>query len=98
VNNRLISVQREALTSGLERIESAIEMIDAALDQLEAQARVLRSSWDGEARQAFDVANAQWDASVRRLTAIAKAMSAVAHSSNTRVHEQDRRDATPWRV
>lgn len=98
MDNRFISVKREALTSALDAIGDAVEAIDTALDRLEAHARVLRGNWNGEARQAFDDAHAQWEVSLRQLTAIAAAMNAVAHSSNTRVHDQDRRDAQVWRV
>lgn len=95
---RRISVSHDAVTTALTSIEETIDVIEQGLDHLEARAAVLRSSWDGEAREAFDLAHARWDESLRQLNSIARAMSSVAHSSNTRFQDQDRRSAQVWRV
>jgi len=98
MEHRMISVSHDALTGSVTAIEDAIDLIEFGLDQLEAQAAVLRSGWDGEAQRAFDVAHAKWDASLRELNAIARALSALAHSSNTRFHAHDRDAARAWQI
>lgn len=98
MDTRRISVDHDSVTTTIASIEETIDVIEQGLDHLESRAAVLRSSWDGEARQAFDIAHARWDASLRELNAIAHAMSAVAHSSNSRFQEHDRRGAQAWQV
>ncbi len=98
MDNRKISVDHDAVTSTLTTIEETIDVIEQGLDHLESRAASLRASWDGEAREAFDIAHARWDASLREMNAIARTMSTVAHSSNGRFQEQDRRAAQAWRV
>lgn len=95
---RMISVDHGAVTATLSSIEETLDVIEQGLEHLESRASVLRASWDGEARQAFDIAHARWDASLRELNAIARALSTVAHSSNTRFQEHDRRASQAWQI
>lgn len=98
MDTRRISVSHESVTAALTSIEETIDVIEQGLDHLESRAAVLRAGWDGEAREAFDLAHRRWDESVRQLNAIAHALSTVAHSSNSRFQDQDRRAAQVWRV
>lgn len=82
--------------ASIANVADAVDRIEAELDRLEARANELKSAWDGEARDAFETAMREWDASVRSLRAVASAAARAASGSVARIGDFDRRRAGAW--
>ncbi|KQR47492.1 hypothetical protein ASF87_00455 [Microbacterium sp. Leaf161] len=96
MNSRIISIEHDQLDAACTEISEHVRQIDAELDRLEAAADALSWQWSGEAQVAYRVAQREWHQSMREMTAIAHALSAIAHRGNNSFRAQDRRDAAVW--
>ena len=93
---RPIKLSPQRAASGVAAIITGIDNIESELETLESKIRLLQSSWDGEAREAFTRANREWDESVNVLHKMARDASNIATGSVARFADFDRRRASAW--
>ncbi|MBB5159320.1 WXG100 family type VII secretion target [Saccharopolyspora phatthalungensis] len=92
-----IAVDFRALEAGEEALRRAVDEIDARLGELEGVVTRLLSSWSGDAADAYQAAQEEWDLAVagmcenvremHRLLVTAHGNQALAVRSNTNIWE-----------
>lgn len=66
----MIKVSATAMAN-LEQMQRTLAGISRELDALSTQLNTLESGWTGEAREAYALAQRQWNANMARLSAVA---------------------------
>src|SRR5262249_34681805 len=62
-----LRVDHAGLAAAADDLMRIVDRIDARLQSLERDLAPLRTSWVGDAQQAYTVAQARWDAAVREM-------------------------------
>ncbi|MDR1186813.1 MAG: WXG100 family type VII secretion target [Bifidobacteriaceae bacterium] len=70
-----MSVKTAQVTGLSESLRSRANSILSILEDLEAQIATLQGSWDGQAKQAYQVAQRQWTTEAHRLQELATRIS-----------------------
>jgi WXG100 family type VII secretion target len=70
MNDGVLVVKFPALQQASADIQKALSSLDSQLGQLERDAAPLVASWDGEAKQAYEVRQARWRAASQDLQAM----------------------------
>lgn len=70
MNDGLLVVNFGALQQASGDIQKALNTLDSQLDQLEKDAAPLVSTWDGEAKQAYEVRQSKWRQASQDLSAM----------------------------
>lgn len=91
----MIKVSRSTV-AGLDQVQAALDGIGEQLDALEAQLDRLESAWDGEAREAFAIAQRRWRGNFHALRALAASARERATRHVVDMDEVDRRRAGAW--
>lgn len=92
----MIKVSKQAAASLIE-IQNGLDGIAASLAKLEAQLRAVEKQWDGEAREAFVVAEARWRGQLEVLKALASSARQFSQNHVDDVHAFDTRRAGAWK-
>ena len=91
-----IKVNHGALEVAVDDMRRTVGQIDERLNQLEAELEGLRSSWAGNAQEAYRVAKAQWDASIQEMKQLLAETHAAVTMSNQEYAAADRRGAAQF--
>ncbi|GEM_PF-3603588 len=79
------------------RIDYEFEAMERSLEHLRAQAAVLESQWNGEAREAFHRSYAAAQASLSAMRALGAGITLQVREHVEDIGAVDRRRATAWR-
>lgn len=91
----MMKVSRSTIAT-LNEVQAGLDGIAEHLDALEAHLDRLESAWNGEAREAFAVAQRRWNADVRALRALAASARERATRHIGDVDDFDARRAGAW--
>jgi WXG100 family type VII secretion target len=72
--------------------------IDARMQRLEAELDPLRSSWVGDAQQAYEAAKARWDAAIHQMRDVLAQTSLQVMRSNAEYRAADARGARSFEL
>jgi 6 kDa early secretory antigenic target len=88
-----LRVDHAGLDRAADDLMSVVNRIDARLQTLEHELRPLRTSWVGEAQQAYTVAQARWDTAVREMRDLLRATAQQVMAANDAYRAADARGA-----
>ncbi|MEN3309481.1 MAG: 6 kDa early secretory antigenic target [Micromonosporaceae bacterium] len=83
-----------ALQQASADIQQALGALDTQLSQLERDAAPLVATWDGEARQAYDVRQAAWRRAAGDLAAMLRDIKIAVEESAVDYHATEKRNTT----
>jgi early secretory antigenic target protein ESAT-6 len=92
-DNDVLVVNFAALQKASADIQSALNTLHTQLGQLERDAAPLVASWDGAAREAYDVRQAKWQQSAGDLTAILRDIKQALDDSAADYHHTEKRNS-----
>lgn len=70
--------------------------IKSRLDQLTSDLAPMRSSWDGSAKEAYQVAQTRWNAAADDLTAILNAVGIAVNDTGSGYRDTERLNTNAW--
>lgn len=70
-------VNANAMTTGIEDLAQAHRQLTQNLDELDGQLKSSLAQWDGEARNAYHTAQAQWNAAANHMSSVVSKMNGV---------------------
>nr|WP_300144370.1 WXG100 family type VII secretion target [Propionicimonas sp.] len=88
-----LRVNHGVLDSTASSLSTKAADIQGVLDQMDSELRQLQANWDGEAKQAYEAAKAQWTAGMNGLRALLQRISTSVSDANTDYADTDRRQA-----
>lgn len=80
----------------LTEMKTSLEEITALIGDLTEKLDVLEQNWDGEAREAYALAQRQWNESMARLTGLAVSARGRAHRHAEDIGTFDARRSSAW--
>lgn len=85
-----------ATAATLVDMQTGLDGISALLEQLSAKLQVLEGEWNGEAREAYALAQRQWNESMARLNALVASARGRAQRHAEDVGTFDSRRSSAW--
>jgi WXG100 family type VII secretion target len=92
--NDTLVVNFAALQQASGDIQSALDALTTQLGQLERDAAPLVASWDGAAREAYDVRQARWRSAAEDLSRILRGIRVALEDSAADYLQTERRNTT----
>ena len=86
VNHGALNTASADLATGGQNIQSALDTMDAELQQL-------KTNWEGDAQQAYEVAKARWTEGMQGMRAVLADISRMVAQANTDYLHTDRGSA-----
>lgn len=86
-------INHGALDTAVADIDAGLKQITSRLEQLDGELRQLSTNWEGNAKQAYDVARADWNAGMEGLNEILNALSVSVANANATYQQMDHRNA-----
>jgi ESAT-6 family protein len=93
-----LRVNHGMLDSTASNLSTRAQEIQAVLDQMDSDLRQLQANWDGEAKQAYEAAKAQWTAGMDGLRALLTRISSSVGEANLDYSTSDKRGASGFQA
>ena len=93
-----IRVNHAGLDTAASDLMQAVKNIDDRLNRLESELAPLRSDWDGQAQQAYQVAKQKWDGAINEMRNILAQTSQAVSQSNQEYAAADKRGAAAFDI
>lgn len=97
MHQKQIAVSPGQVVAGLNRIQDAIIAIKSDLSNLDDRVRRLEGQWNGEARQAYRVAQATWTRDLAHMVQLVTKLTAIANSTTENFVKVESRNAGAWK-
>lgn len=88
-----IKVNHAALDTAVDDMRTTVGKIDERLNTLEHELEPLKSSWAGNAQQAYHVAKGKWDQAIAEMRDILNETHLAVHTSNDDYRTADKKGA-----
>jgi 6 kDa early secretory antigenic target len=85
-----------AMDSGASQIDGSARSINQQLDDLKRFLQPLVATWTGEASQAYQAKQAQWDAAAADLNRILAQVGSAVHAANLDYQSTERTNTQAW--
>jgi WXG100 family type VII secretion target len=92
MNNGVLVVSFPALQQASADIQKALSTLDSQLGQLERDAAPLVSSWDGDAKQAYEQRQSRWRSASQDLQAMLRDIKAAVDESAADYQSTERKN------
>lgn len=83
-----------ALARASDDIQGALSALHSQLEQLESEAAALVATWDGQARQAYEIRQARWRAAAEDLAAMLRDIKVALDDSAVDYLNAEKRNAS----
>jgi early secretory antigenic target protein ESAT-6 len=93
-----LKVNHAGLDQAADDLMGIVTRIDARMQHLERELNPLRSSWVGDAQQAYTVAKARWDHAINEMRDLLRVTSQQVTQSNAEYRAADARGARSFDV
>lgn len=86
-------INHGALDMAVDDIGTGLNQINSRLDQLDSELRQLAQNWEGHAKEAYDVARAEWNDGMSGMNEILNALRMSVAQANATYQQMDQRNA-----
>jgi 6 kDa early secretory antigenic target len=93
-----LKVNHAGLDQAADDLMSIVNRIDARMNNLEQELNPLRTSWIGDAQQAYAVAKARWDGAINEMKDLLHTTSQQVTRSNAEYRAADARGARSFDI
>jgi WXG100 family type VII secretion target len=93
-----LKVNHAGLDQAADDLMNIVNKIDARMTHLEQELSPLRSSWIGDAQQAYTVAKARWDGAINEMRDLLRSTSQQVTLSNAEYRAADARGARSFDI
>ena len=93
-----LKVDHAGLDQAADDLMSIVNKIDARMNHLEQELSPLRSSWVGDAQQAYTVAKQRWDGAIHEMRDLLRSTSQQVVRSNAEYRAADARGARSFEL
>lgn len=93
-----LRVNHAGLETAAQDLYQAVKDIDDRMNRLEGELEPLRSSWAGNAQQAYVVAKSKWDQAIQEMATLLADTSRTVSQSNEEYRAADQRGAASFDI
>ncbi len=90
------SVSGSQMQQGIADLQAAHSAVEQQLSELEQQVGAKLAEWEGSAREAYNAAKAQWDASAQHMSSVIQTMHTTLTGISDNYDSNERGVASSW--